>query len=161
DVDEGPDQSFIAMELLHGKSLKSRLVDGPLALSDILDITSQIADALAAAHEQGIIHRDITPGNVFLTDGGLVKLLDFGLAKHFASLDQDGVTTDVTGTGAIAGTIHYMAPERLTEGASVDYRCDLFSLGALLYQMTTGARPFEISPRSALIAAILEQPHVP
>jgi serine/threonine protein kinase/tetratricopeptide (TPR) repeat protein len=162
DVDESAGQSFIAMELLHGRSLKSRLAAGPVGVGEILDILGQVAAALVAAHDQGIIHRDITPGNVFLTDGGLVKLLDFGLAKHFPSLESDGHTTeDLTTSGALAGTIYYMAPEQLDESGRVDHRCDLFSLGVILYQMATGARPFDILPRSALISAITEQPHVP
>src|SRR4030095_13446572 len=86
DVDEGSGVAFIAMELLRGRSLKSRLAEGPLPLDETLTIGAQIADALAVAHDQEIIHRDITPGNVFLTDDGLVKLLDFGLAKHFPSV---------------------------------------------------------------------------
>jgi TolB-like protein/tRNA A-37 threonylcarbamoyl transferase component Bud32/tetratricopeptide (TPR) repeat protein len=162
DVDEGSGVSFIAMELLRGRTLRSRLADAPLPLDEMLVIGGQIADALAVAHEQGIIHRDITPGNVFLTDDGLVKLLDFGLAKHFPSIDGDGqATDDLTDVGVVLGTVHYMAPERLVDGAAVDYRCDLFSLGAMLYQMATGARPFDIQPRSALIAAIQDEPHVP
>ena len=94
EVSEDESQSFIAMELLEGTSLKSRLLGKPVALDEIVDITSQVADALGAAHEQGIIHRDITPGNIFLTAGGLVKLLDFGLAKHFPVSAGDGQTTD-------------------------------------------------------------------
>ena len=164
DVEEsdGDGLPFIAMELLHGRSLKARLTADPLQLREILDIAEQVADALAAAHDQGIIHRDIAPGNVFLTESGLVKLLDFGLAKHFPSLDRDAQSTeDLTATGAVAGTIQYMAPEQLGQDASVDYRCDLFSFGAVLYQMATGARPFDISPRNALVSAIQFQPHVP
>jgi serine/threonine protein kinase/tetratricopeptide (TPR) repeat protein len=162
DVEDGDEQSFIAMELLKGKSLKARLVGEPLPLGEILDITGQVADALAAAHDQGIIHRDIAPGNVFLTDGGLVKLLDFGLAKHFPTHAEDGQTTDdLTATGVVVGTLYYMAPEQLAEDGSIDYRCDLFSLGAIVYQMATGARPFDISPKRELIAAIQRQQHVP
>jgi TolB-like protein/tRNA A-37 threonylcarbamoyl transferase component Bud32/Flp pilus assembly protein TadD len=161
DVDEGSGVSFIAMELLRGRTLKSRLAEAPVPLGELLSIGTQIADALAVAHEQGIIHRDITPGNVFLTGDGLVKLLDFGLAKHFPTVDGDGGTDDVTASGVVLGTIHYMAPERLTDTAAVDYRCDLFSLGAILYQMATGARPFDILPRSTLVAAIQDEPHVP
>ena len=161
DVEEGDGQSFIAMELLHGRSLKSRLTGDPLPLKEILDVAAQIADALAAAHDQGIIHRDISPGNVFLTDGGIVKLLDFGLAKHFPLPEADGDTIDdLTATGAVAGTIHYISPEQLADEA-VDHRCDLYALGAVMYQMAAGARPFDMSPRGALIEAIREQPHVP
>lgn len=162
EVSEDESQSFIAMELLEGKSLKSRLLGGPLWLGEIVDIASQVADALGAAHAQGIIHRDITPANIFLTAGGLVKLLDFGLAKHFPTSAGDGQTTDdLTSFGAVAGTIHYMSPEQLAGAAVVDYRCDFFALGAVLYQMATGARPFDIQPRSALSSAIQGQPHMP
>ena len=162
DVDEGSGVSFIAMELLRGRTLKARLAEAPLPLDETLLIGGQIADALAVAHEQGIIHRDITPGNVFLTDDGLVKLLDFGLAKHFPSIDgDDPATDDLTAVGVVLGTVHYMAPERLVVGAAVDYRCDLFSLGAMLYQMATGARPFDLPPQSSLIEAIQHEPHVP
>ncbi|MEO8682829.1 MAG: serine/threonine-protein kinase, partial [Vicinamibacterales bacterium] len=158
--DEAP--AFIAMELLDGASLKSRLLGEPLQLAEIIDIASQVADALGAAHDQGIIHRDITPGNIFLTTRGLVKLLDFGLAKHFSRSAGDGQTTDdLTSAGAVAGTIHYMAPEQLAGDAPVDYRCDLFAFGAVLYQMATGARPFDILPRNALRSAIQVQPHLP
>jgi serine/threonine protein kinase/tetratricopeptide (TPR) repeat protein len=162
DVDEGEGQSFIAMELLQGRSLKSRLAEGPLPLDEILVIASQVAGALAAAHDQGVMHRDITPGNIFLTDGGLAKLLDFGLAKHFPGVEAaDQLSDELTTDGAVAGTVHYMAPERFDSGAVVDYRCDLFSLGAVLYQMATGARPFEAASRSDVIAHIQDQPHVP
>ena len=162
EVSEDESQSFIAMELLEGASLKSRLLGGPLWLGEIVDIASQVADALGAAHDHGIIHRDITPGNIFLTAGGLVKLLDFGLAKHFPSSAGDGQTTDdLTSFGAVAGTIHYMSPEQLEGATAVDHRCDFFALGAVLYQMATGARPFDILPRSALSSAIQFQPHMP
>ena len=162
EVSEDDAQSFIAMELLDGTSLKSRLLGEPLPLGEIIDIASQVADALGAAHEQGIVHRDITPANIFLTARGPVKILDFGLAKHFARSGEDGETTDdLTSGGAVAGTVHYMSPEQLAGDAEVDYRCDLFALGAVLYRMATGARPFDIHPRTALSAAIQTQPHVP
>ncbi len=162
DVEEANGQAFIAMELLEGQSLKARLSSAePLALTEIIDIAKQVADALAAAHDQGIVHRDIAPGNVFITTSGLVKLLDFGLAKHAPNPSEDGQTTDeLTAGGVVAGTVHYMSPERFTE-AAVDYRSDLFSLGILLYQMATGARPFDVAPRNALISAIESEPHVP
>ncbi len=162
EVSEDDAQSFIAMELLDGTSLKSRLLGEPLPLGEIIDIASQVADALEAAHEQGIVHRDITPANIFLTARGPVKILDFGLAKHFARSGGDGETTDdLTSGGTVAGTVHYMSPEQLARDAEVDYRCDLFALGAVLYRMATGARPFDIQPRTALSEAIQSQPHVP
>ena len=162
DVDEGDGQSFIAMELLQGVSLRERLASGPISVDDVLDIGTQVADALAAAHDQGIMHRDITPGNIFIADGGLIKLLDFGLAKHFAAFEDDGqVTDDLTEPGTVAGTVHYMAPEQFADPAALDHRCDLFSLGAVLYQMATGAKPFQAKSKSEVIALIREQPHVP
>ena len=162
DVEEGEGQAFIAMELLHGSSLKDRLAAGALRLDEILAIGVQVADALAAAHDEGIIHRDIKPGNVFLTESGLVKLLDFGLAKHFPTNDGNAQATDnLTAAGAVAGTLLYMSPEQLDVDAPVDYRCDLFALGALLYEMATGTRPFDNSLGDGLVSAIRFQPHVP
>jgi TolB-like protein/Tfp pilus assembly protein PilF len=161
DVDEGHGQSFIAMELLRGNSLKDRLAAGPMTTDEILDIGVQVADALAAAHEHGIMHRDITPGNIFLTADRAVKLLDFGLAKQFASFDGDEpLTDDLTEPGTLAGTIHYMAPEQFG-GGGIDARCDLFSLGAVLYHMATGSRPFQAKSRNDVMALIRDQPHVP
>jgi TolB-like protein/tetratricopeptide (TPR) repeat protein len=161
DVDEGDDQSFIAMELLEGLSLKDRLAAGPLLTGDVVDIGMQVVDALAAAHGQDIMHRDITPGNIFITVSGLVKVLDFGLAKHFGSGDDDSfVSTGVTEPGTIVGTIHYMAPEQFGD-AMVDHRCDLFSLGAVMYQMATGSRPFQAKSKDEIVTLIREQPHLP
>ena len=161
DVDEGDGQPFIAMELLHGRSLKSQLAAGPLSLDEILGVAGQIADALGTAHDEGVMHRDITPGNIFLTESGVVKLLDFGLARHFQSIDGCETTDDLTTRGAVAGTVHYMAPEQFGTPDAIDYRCDLFSLGAVLYQMCTGARPFEAASRLDVAALIQERPHVP
>ena len=161
DVEEIAGQSFIAMELLQGRSLKERLASGGMSADEILDLGMQIASALGAAHDQGIMHRDITPGNIFITHNGPVKLLDFGLAKHFAVSDDEEVSDDLTQTGTVVGTIHYMAPEQFQEGSTVDHRADLYSFGTVLYQMATGARPFEAKSRHDVIALIQEQPHVP
>lgn len=161
EVSDDVSPSFIAMELLEGRSLKSRLLGGPLVLREIVDTARQVCDALGAAHDQGVIHRDISPANIFVTTGGLVKLLDFGLAKHFPSAATDGQTTDdLTGAGTVPGTIHYMSPEQLA-GGTVDHRCDLFALGAVLYHAATGARPFDVLPRTALSSAIRFQRHMP
>jgi len=161
EVSDDVSPSFIAMELLEGRSLKSRLLGGPLVLREIVDTARQVCDALGAAHDQGVIHRDISPANIFVTTGGLVKLLDFGLAKHFPSAATDGQTTDdLTGAGTVPGTIHYMSPEQLA-GETVDHRCDLFALGAVLYHAATGARPFDVLPRTALSSAIRFQRHMP
>lgn len=161
DVDEGDGQSFIAMELLKGHALKDTSSSRRLTTENILDIALQVADALGTAHDQGIMHRDITPGNIFLTDSGPVKLLDFGLAKQFAAFDQDVTATEVTHHGSVPGTVHYMAPEQFVPGAVVDQRCDLYSLGVVLYQIATGARPFEAKSKADVIALIQSQPHTP
>lgn len=162
DIDDGTDQPFIAMELLQGRSLRRRLEAGPLALGEIVDVATQVADALGAAHDHGIMHRDLTPGNIFLTDSGLVKLLDFGLAKQHTAIDDDALLSDnLTASGAAAGTIHYMAPEQFAGNGATDYRADLFSLGAVLYQMATGSRPFESPSRNELISLIQNQVHLP
>jgi serine/threonine-protein kinase len=162
EVGEDETQSFIAMELLEGTSLKARMLGAPLTLDELVDISSQVADGLAAAHEEGIIHRDITPANIFLTTSGLVKVLDFGLAKHFPEVanDDEQTTDELTQFGATVGTIYYMSPEQLA-GAFVDTRSDLFALGAVMYQMATGGRPFDNLSRHALSEAIRHQPHVP
>jgi eukaryotic-like serine/threonine-protein kinase len=162
DVDDCDGQSFIAMELLQGRSLKERLASSPMTLGELLEMGIQVADALVAAHDQGIMHRDITPANIFITSGGAVKLLDFGLAKHFAALcDTDDVSDDITQPGTVAGTIHYMAPEQFTGDSVPDHRCDLFSCGAVLYQAATGARPFEAKSKFEVIALIEHEPHIP
>ena len=143
-------------------SLKRRLESGRIALDEMVEIALQVADALGAAHDHGIMHRDLTPGNIFVTDGGTIKLLDFGLAKQHASFDGDTVhSDDLTASGTAAGTIHYMAPERFTDDDVTDYRADLFSFGAVLYQMATGTRPFQSGSRADLIALIRTQPHLP
>ena len=140
DVNDSTSQAFIAMELLEGESLKARLRRAPLSSGEIVDIIRQIVDALAAAHEHGIIHRDITPGNVYLTSSGLVKLLDFGLAIQVADAAGDE-PEDGGGADTTAGTIHYMAPEQFSDNAVTDHRADLYALGAVIYQMATGAPP--------------------
>jgi eukaryotic-like serine/threonine-protein kinase len=162
DVDEGDRVSFIAMELLHGMSLKARVAAGPLSLDEIVSVTTQVVDALEAAHVKGVLHRDITPGNIFVCESGQVKLLDFGLAKQMTHGEGDGdASDDLTAHGRVVGTIHYMAPEQLREPAGIDQRCDLFSLGGVLYHMATGARPFEARTGDDVLTMIREQPHVP
>jgi TolB-like protein len=162
DIEDGEGEPFIAMELLQGISLRRRLETGPLTLHEIVDIMVQVADALGAAHDHGIMHRDLTPGNIFLTGGGLVKLLDFGLAKQQSSLEGDTHLSDsLTAWGATAGTIHYMAPEQLVENGTTDSRSDLFSVGAVLYQMATGTRPFEAASKNDIVALIRGEAHLP
>ena len=151
---------YLVMELLEGDSLADRLERGPLPLPDVIKFGSQIADALDKAHRQGVIHRDLKPGNIMLTKSG-AKLLDFGLAKSaMSAVSIDGATEHkpLTQEGTILGTFQYMAPEQL-EGMEADARTDLFALGAVLYEMATGKRAFEGKTKTSLIAAIVkEQP---
>jgi tetratricopeptide (TPR) repeat protein/tRNA A-37 threonylcarbamoyl transferase component Bud32 len=161
DVSETGAHAFIAMELLEGESLKARLQRAPPTLAEIADIIRQVVSALGAAHDHGIIHRDITPANIFLTDTGLVKLLDFGLATNLPTATDDDTTDDVLRREPVAGTVHYMAPEQFAEDPVVDRRTDFYALGAVVYEMATGRRPFACTSRRALIDAITQQPHTP
>lgn len=160
DVGEDDGLSFIAMELLQGESLKQRLRNGPVRLDVLVRIATDVGRALASAHLADIIHRDITPGNIFLTEAGPAKLLDFGLAKALAPDDEVATSDGVTELGVIAGTVHYLAPEQLL-GREVDRRADLFGLGTVLYQAAAGARPFDARSKSEVIAQILGRPAMP
>ena len=165
-VESDAGQSFIAMELLEGQSLNQRLNSGPLPVDRLLDIATQLADALDAAHAKGIIHRDIKPANIFITQRGQVKVLDFGLAKltrldefnaETISLQPDGqVPAHLTSPGSTVGTIAYMSPEQ-ARGEELDCRSDLFSLGGVLYQMATGQLPFSGNTSAVTFHAILER----
>jgi len=153
---------FMVMEHLEGDTLAARLTTGPLPTSEALSYAIQIADALDKAHRKGVIHRDLKPGNIMITDGG-AKLLDFGLARMTpvapSSEDMSAaptVTSPLTGTGTIVGTFQYMAPEQL-EGREADLRSDIFAFGAVLYEMLTGRKAFEGKSQASLIAAILER----
>ncbi len=160
DVGESDGLSFIAMELLQGESLKQRLRNGPLPLDGLVSIATDVAHALASAHLADIIHRDITPGNIFMTESGVTKLLDFGLAKALAPDEELAASDGVTDLGVIAGTVHYLAPEQLLL-REVDRRADLFGLGTVLYQAAAGARPFDARSKSEVIAQILSRPALP
>ncbi|GAC1432619.1 MAG: hypothetical protein NVSMB68_05060 [Thermoanaerobaculia bacterium] len=150
---------YLVMELIEGESLDERLARGPLPLTDVLTLGSQIAEALAKAHREGVIHRDLKPGNVMLTKSG-AKLLDFGLAKSGASglgpraAEAATEHKPLTQEGTIIGTFQYMAPEQL-EGVEADARTDIFALGAVLYEMITGKRAFQGKTKTSLIAAIV------
>jgi serine/threonine protein kinase/Tfp pilus assembly protein PilF len=143
DIEEADGQPFIVMERLEGVSLKERMLGKPMDLEEILDIGIQVTDALAACHAKGIIHRDIKPANIFLTNTGLVKILDFGVAKLSPALrgNDPSLTDPLTVAGDIFGTAVYMSPEQ-ARGEELDQRTDLFSFGVVLYQMATGQRPF-------------------
>ena len=154
-------ENYLVMELLEGETLAARIARGPLPIADVLKIGAQIADALAAAHRAGVVHRDLKPGNIMVPKSG-AKLLDFGLAKSGAVVDLDGATVhkQLTQEGTIVGTFQYMAPEQL-EGAEADARTDIFALGAVLYEMATGKRAFEGKTRTSLIAAIVDRDPTP
>ena len=153
---------FLVMEYLDGETLARRLARGKIPLDQAVQNSIQIADALAAAHKAGIIHRDVKPDNVLLTRSGL-KLLDFGLAKAAPPIIRRAAETGrtelatqahLTGEGTIVGTVEYMAPEQL-EGKELDPRTDIFALGAILYEMVTGRKAFKADTQASLITAIM------
>jgi predicted Ser/Thr protein kinase/pimeloyl-ACP methyl ester carboxylesterase len=161
DTDDGVD--FLVMEFVEGTSLKEKLSKGSLPEKEVARLGAQLTDALAEAHEQGVIHRDIKPGNIVLTNKGQAKVLDFGLAKLVESEAKpaEAATVDsLTQPVGVAGTLAYMAPEQLA-GETIDARTDIYSSGVVLYEMATGRRPFEEKTATALAGAILHQPPQP
>src|SRR5262245_29075703 len=159
DVGEDDGRPVIVMELMRGENLRDRLARGPLKIHQIVDIGIETADALHATHSDGIIHRDIKPGNIFLTDRGHVKILDFGLAKlmpDFSGSSTVGATLQATVAGVTLGTISYMSPEQAT-GEELDPRTDLFSLGVVLYECATGKHPFPGKTSAVVLSAILNR----
>ena len=148
------------MEYIPGETLTDRIASGSLSEEAITRLGSQLVDGLAAAHSQGLVHRDLKPGNIRITPDGLVKILDFGLARSTQSPGTDSVTETVTELHGVAGTLPYMAPEQLA-GQRVDARTDIYALGTVLYEMATGRRPFGTADGIRLMAAILQRPPDP
>ncbi len=154
DTQDGVD--FLVMEYVEGTTLSEKLSNGALPEKDVAKLGGQVADALEEAHERGVIHRDLKPGNVMVTPKGQAKVLDFGLAKLAQPVSETAVTESLTEGPRLAGTLPYMAPEQL-QGEEVDARTDLYALGTLLYQMATGQRPFPETQTPRLIASILNK----
>ncbi|GAA3214457.1 protein kinase domain-containing protein [Actinocorallia longicatena] len=138
---------FLIMEYLEGHDLKQLMTAGPLPVPRAVELASELLKALGAAHAQGVVHRDIKPGNVMVTGAGQLKILDFGIARF----------TDSTMTGSVMGTPAYMAPEQFTGGYEVDGRCDLYSFGIVLYELLTGRQPFECSTMPEFVYAHLHR----
>src|SRR3990172_7958628 len=157
-VEQAEGVDFITMELVVGKPLSGLIPRGGLSLKEILGLSIPLADALAAAHEQGITHRDLKPDNVMVGAEGRVKVLDFGLAKlrqeSLGAIDSQFPTESRTGEGQVVGTVAYMSPEQ-AEGRAVDHRSDIFSLGIVLYEMATGERPFRGEYATSVLTSIL------
>jgi serine/threonine protein kinase/tetratricopeptide (TPR) repeat protein len=160
DIEDNDGHPFIVMEKLDGESLKQRLKGKPLELEELVNIAVQVADALAALHAKNIIHRDIKPGNIFITQSGQVKLLDFGLAKLLQDHESEAIAQaydeSLTQAGVVPGTAVYMAPEQ-ARGEELDARSDLFSFGVVLYEMATGKKPFQGKNVVAMLDTMLHQ----
>ncbi|MGH9934594.1 MAG: protein kinase domain-containing protein, partial [Blastocatellia bacterium] len=180
EIGEADGAHYIVSEFVEGETLRERMRREPLSLASALDVAQQVAGALAAAHAAGIVHRDIKPENVMARPDGLVKILDFGLAKltarlrdggsegqsdgetksHFLSASPSPRLSVSTEPGLVMGTASYMSPEQ-ARGLKVDHRTDIFSLGVMLYEMLTGRRPFEEATTSDVMAAILTKEPTP
>jgi len=161
-IEDNNGHPFIVMEKLEGESLKQYIAGQLIPMDKVLEVGVQVADALVASHAKGIVHRDIKPANIFLTSGGQVKVLDFGLAKLVHGLGDDGAGADqsLTAVGVIPGTAVYMSPEQ-ARSETVDARSDLFSFGSVLYEMATGKKPFSGNNSLATLDAVLHAKPVP
>src|SRR6185295_10914756 len=162
DIGEHEGSSFIVMEFVEGETLESKIAKGPIAIFHAIDIAMQVADALDEAHSIGIVHRDIKSANLMITERGLVKVLDFGLAKVTGGLvagpgrdsDQTEKLGQATVVGIVLGTVSYMSPEQAL-GQQSDHRSDIFSLGVVAYEMVTGKLPFTGESTTSVIDQIV------
>jgi serine/threonine protein kinase len=154
EIDETPDRTlFLALAFYDGETLKKHIERGPMPIDRAVDIAIQIARGLSRAHQSGIVHRDIKPANIMLTADGLVKIVDFGIAK----LSGDA---DMTRTGTTLGTVAYMSPEQ-ARGSMVDATTDVWALGVLMYEMLAGVRPFTGKDDVAILSSILSDTPTP
>jgi serine/threonine-protein kinase len=167
EIDQEDSGHFIATEFIDGETLRQRMQSVPMKLGEVLDVAAQLASALAAAHADGIVHRDVKPENVMLRRDGIVKVLDFGLAKLTERLPPESVDMEAptraainTEPGVVMGTAIYMSPEQ-ARGLQVDARTDIFSLGVLIYEMIAGRLPFEGSNTNEILASILSDKEPP
>jgi serine/threonine protein kinase/tetratricopeptide (TPR) repeat protein len=160
DIGEDEGTHYIVMELVEGKTLRELMDEGPLSTETMLPLATQIAEGLAKAHGAGIVHRDLKPENLMVTDDGLVKILDFGLAKLMPQGTEEGseapTETRATRQGAVLGTVPYMSPEQAA-GRALDFHSDQFSLGSILYEMATGKRAFRKDTMPETLAAIIRE----
>jgi serine/threonine-protein kinase len=154
DIGVHEEQRYITMELLKGQELRS-FFRGPMPIPQALGYLIQVCSGLQAAHEQGIVHRDVKPANLFVTDDGVVKLMDFGIAR------VEGAAMELTRTGTIAGTPGYMAPEQIRDSSKVTPAADIYSVGVVSYRALTGVMPFIHADTIPLLMMHLEQPPPP
>src|SRR6516225_6458595 len=168
DIGEQDGRAFIAMEFIDGETLRSHIRAKALPLEEMLKLGIQIAEALDAAHAEGIIHRDIKPANIFVTKHGQARVLAFGLAKlipqnendaQISSSSHPGLENSISIVGVISGTPSYMSPEQI-RGDDLDVRADVFSLGLILYEMATGQKAFPGNTGGVIIEAILSKPPI-
>ena len=161
EIDRHEGRAFIAMECVEGLNLKAYMARHKLMTAQIVEIALQIAAALASAHAKGIVHRDIKPGNIIVSEAGQVKVLDFGLARRFKTSETEELGLEgSTMPGRPMGTANYMAPERILQ-LPLDPRSDLFSLGVVIYEMATGRLPFAGASPSETVTNVLDNDSIP
>ena len=157
DIGQSDGQAYIVSELVEGEALRAVIERGPITGRKLLDIATQTADGIAAAHALGIVHRDLKPENIMLSRDGRVKVLDFGLAKQNAPITtEDTATIALSSPGMVLGTVGYMSPEQV-RGEPVDARSDIFSFGCVLYEMASGKQPFGGKSAADVMSAVLRE----